>query len=76
MARTYALSGSDLCSYQYRYVCCYACKHHGCFEKRAEQAKIRCACLGAVFYLPMSTITIVEDALMIDISAVMLATLV
>jgi hypothetical protein len=25
---------------------------------------IRCACLGAVFNLPMSTVTIVEDGLM------------
>lgn len=41
------------------------------FNKRA----IRCACLGAVFELPMSTITIVEDALMIAMSAVSLALL-
>jgi hypothetical protein len=34
--------------------------------------KIRCACLGAVFNVPMSTITIIEDALMIGMSAVML----
>ncbi len=30
--------------------------------------KIRCACLGAVFNLPMSTITIIEDGLMIVMS--------
>lgn len=40
-----------------------------------SKQKIRCACLGAVFNLPMSTITIVEDALMIGMSAVMLVTL-
>jgi copper chaperone CopZ len=34
--------------------------------------KIRCACLGAVFNVPMSTITIIEDALMIGMSGVML----
>ena len=38
------------------------------FNKR----KIKCACLGAVFNLPMSTITIIEDALMIGMSGVML----
>ena len=30
----------------------------------ANKQKIRCACLGAVFNLPMSTITIIEDLLM------------
>jgi copper chaperone CopZ len=34
-----------------------------------ERRKIRCACLGAVFNLPMSTITIIEDGLMIVMSA-------
>ncbi len=29
-----------------------------------SKQKIKCACLGAVFNLPMSTVTIVEDALM------------
>ena len=29
-----------------------------------NQQKIRCACLGAVFNLPMSTVTIIEDLLM------------
>jgi hypothetical protein len=38
------------------------------FNKR----KIQCACLGTVFNLPMSTVTIIEDALMIAMSAVML----
>jgi copper chaperone CopZ len=37
---------------------------------------IRCACLGSVFNLPMSTITIVEDALMIVMSATMILNLV
>ncbi|HYH64582.1 MAG TPA: heavy-metal-associated domain-containing protein [Urbifossiella sp.] len=36
--------------------------------------KIRCACLGAVFNLPMSSVTLAEDALMAAMAAVMLAT--
>jgi hypothetical protein len=34
--------------------------------------KIRCACLGAVFNLPMSYVTLAEDALMAAKAAVML----
>jgi copper chaperone CopZ len=37
-----------------------------------NKQKIRCACLGAVFNLPMSTVTIAEDALMIAMAALML----
>ena len=37
-----------------------------------KKQKIQCACLGAVFNLPMSTVTIIEDALMIAMSIVML----
>ena len=37
-----------------------------------RKQKIKCACLGAVFNLPMSTITIIEDALMIAMSWVMI----
>ena len=33
---------------------------------------IQCACLGTVFNLPMSTVTIIEDLLMIGMSAWML----
>lgn len=36
------------------------------------QSKIQCACLGAVFNLPMSTVTIIEDGLMITMSLAML----
>lgn len=42
------------------------------FNKR----KIQCACLGAVFNLPMSTITIIEDVLMILMSAGMVFALI
>jgi copper chaperone CopZ/uncharacterized membrane protein YphA (DoxX/SURF4 family) len=44
----------------------------GVIQSVLSERKIRCACLGAVFNLPMSTITITEDSLMIIMSAVML----
>jgi len=44
----------------------------GVLESVLNKKKIQCACLGAVFNLPMSTVTIVEDALMIAMSASML----
>ena len=34
--------------------------------------KIKCACLGAVFNLPMSTVTIVEDTMMVGMAAMAL----
>jgi hypothetical protein len=33
----------------------------GVIQSVLNKTKIRCACLGTVFQLPMSTITIVED---------------
>ncbi len=44
----------------------------GVLQSVLNKRKIQCACLGAVFNLPMSTITIIEDALMIAMSGVML----
>lgn len=44
----------------------------GVVQSLLAKRKIRCACLGAVFNLPMSTVTLVEDALMIVMAAVML----
>jgi copper chaperone CopZ len=44
----------------------------GVIQSVLENKKIKCACLGDVFNLPMSTITIIEDALMILMSAYML----
>jgi copper chaperone CopZ len=44
----------------------------GVLESVLNKRKIRCACLGTVFNLPMSTVTIVEDSLMIVLSAAML----
>jgi cation transport ATPase len=48
----------------------------GVLQSVLNKRKIRCACLGAVFNLPMSTITIVEDALMIAMSGIMLISMV
>jgi copper chaperone CopZ len=44
----------------------------GVLQSVLNKKKIKCACLGAVFNLPMSTVTIVEDGLMIIMSIVML----
>lgn len=44
----------------------------GVLQSVLNKKKIQCACLGAVFNLPMSTLTIIEDALMIAMSAGML----
>ncbi|MBR9919932.1 MAG: heavy-metal-associated domain-containing protein [Bacteroidetes bacterium] len=43
----------------------------GVIQSVLDKRKIRCACLGAVFNLPMSTVTIVEDLLMVAMAAVM-----
>ena len=44
----------------------------GVLQSVLNKQKIKCACLGDVFNLPMSTITIIEDALMITMSLIML----
>lgn len=44
----------------------------GVLQSVLKKQKIQCACLGAVFNLPMSTVTIIEDALMIAMSAAMI----
>ena len=44
----------------------------GVLQSVFNKRKIKCACLGDVFNLPMSTITIIEDALMIGMSGIML----
>jgi cation transport ATPase len=43
----------------------------GVLQSVLNKRKIKCACLGDVFNLPMSTITIIEDALMIVMSGIM-----
>ncbi len=43
----------------------------GVLQSVLNRRKIRCACLGTVFNLPMSTLTIIEDGLMIGMSLFM-----
>lgn len=47
----------------------------GVLQTVLNKKKIQCACLGDVFNLPMSTVTIIEDGLMIGMSVVMLVKL-
>ncbi len=47
----------------------------GVIKSVLNKQKIRCACLGAVFNLPMSTVTIIEDLLMVGMATAMLAQL-
>jgi hypothetical protein len=44
----------------------------GVLKSVLNKKKIQCACLGTIFNLPMSTLTIVEDSLMIVMSLAML----
>lgn len=44
----------------------------GVLQTVLNKQKIQCACLGAVFNLPMSTVTVIEDGLMILMSLYML----
>lgn len=46
----------------------------GVIQSVLNKQKIQCACLGAVFNLPMSTVTIVEDLLMVGMAVGMLIT--
>lgn len=48
----------------------------GVIQSVLNKTRIQCACLGTGFNLPMSTVTIIEDGLMIAMSAVMLIALV
>lgn len=48
----------------------------GVLQSLSDKKKIKCACLGDVFNLPMSAITVIEDVLMIVMSAIMLIALV
>lgn len=41
----------------------------GVIQSVLQKRRIRCACLGTVFNLPMSTVTLVEDGLMIAMAA-------
>jgi len=48
----------------------------GVLQSVLNKHTIQCACLGAVFNLPMSTVTIIEDGLMIAMSGFALLTLI
>ena len=45
----------------------------GVLQSVLARRAIRCACLGTVFNLPMSSITLIEDGLMIAMAAAMIA---
>lgn len=47
----------------------------GVVQSVLDKKKIRCACLGSVFNLPMTTVTIVEDGLMLAMAGAMLTML-
>jgi hypothetical protein len=47
----------------------------GVIESNLNKRKIKCACLGDVFNLPMSTVTIVEDLTMVGMAIWMLLVL-
>jgi copper chaperone CopZ len=44
----------------------------GVIQSVLDKRQIRCACLGAVFNLPMSTVTIIEDLLMVAMAGLAL----
>lgn len=44
----------------------------GVIKSNLDKRKIKCACLGDVFNLPMSTVTIVEDVSMVAMAVIML----
>ncbi|WP_291725943.1 heavy-metal-associated domain-containing protein [Bernardetia sp.] len=44
----------------------------GVIKSNLDKKKIKCACLGDVFNLPMSTVTIIEDLVMVAMAGVML----
>ena len=44
----------------------------GVIQSVIDKRKIRCACLGSVFNLPMSTVTIIENTLMVLIGVILL----
>jgi hypothetical protein len=44
----------------------------GVIKSVLEKQKIKCACLGTVFNLPISTVTIVEDTVMVGMATMAL----
>lgn len=47
----------------------------GVIQSVLNKKKIQCACLGAVFNLPMSTVTIIEDLLMVGMAGYMIVSI-
>ncbi|PZP40703.1 MAG: hypothetical protein DI585_00305 [Pseudomonas fluorescens] len=47
----------------------------GVLKALADKKKIRCACLGTVLNLPMTTVTVIEDALMVAMALTMVVML-
>ena len=48
----------------------------GVTKELAQGRKITCACLGAVFKIPMTYVTLLEDVLMAVMALIMLAMLI
>jgi cation transport ATPase len=46
----------------------------GVIQSVVDKRKIKCACLGTVFNLPMSTVTIIENSVMVIIGVILLLT--
>jgi len=46
----------------------------GVIKSNLDKKEIKCACLGSVFNLPMSVVTIIEDLSMVAMSGLMLIT--
>jgi copper chaperone CopZ len=44
----------------------------GVIQSVLDKRKIKCACLGAVFNLPMSTVTIIENTIMVALGVILL----
>jgi len=44
----------------------------GVIQSVLDKRKIRCACLGSVFNLPMSTVTIIENTIMVIVGVILL----
>jgi copper chaperone CopZ len=53
-------------------VCVMGFSSIGVIQSVLDKKKIKCACLGAVFNLPMSSVTIIEDLLMVGMAGTML----
>ena len=53
-------------------ICIMGFSSIGVIQSVLDKKKIRCACLGAVFNLPMSMVTIIENLIMVLMALIML----